>query len=301
MHAVALVYFREVARSGSIRRAAGVLNVAASALNRQILKLEDEFGTPLFDRLPGGMRLTVAGQLLLSHVNDTLHEYDRIRSEIDDLKEARSGHVSIAALDSLLVDFLPRALDRFRIDFPAVGYTVTAHQPADIPRLVAEGDADFAFTFVQPQGLSAARFLVEVPAPIGVIMRPDHPLAARLALTFDDVARYPIFTQPGPLPRAADADPEFAAFRASIRPRVESNSIQMLKLCVMLNMGIAFFTRLGFLHDIETGELTWRPFTSPGINRLRIGLLAPSGRVLGPPAQQLARRLVEDLHRFASV
>ncbi len=276
MHAVALAYFREVARSGSVRRAAGVLNVAASALNRQILKLEDEFGTPLFDRLPGGMRLTVAGQLLLRHVNDTLHEYDRVRSEIDDLKEARSGHVSIAALDSLLVDFLPRALDRFRIDFPAVAYTVTAHQPADIPRLVAE-------------------------APIGVIMRPDHPPATRLALTFDDVARYPIFTQPGPLPRAADADPEFAAFRASIRPRVESNSIQMLKLCVMLNMGIAFFTRLGFLHDIETGELTWRPFTSPGINRLRIGLLVPSSRSLSPPAQQLSRRLVDDLHRFASV
>ena len=55
-------------RVGSIRKAAAELNVAASALNRQILKLEADLGTPLFDRLPGGMRLTVAGDLLLRHV-----------------------------------------------------------------------------------------------------------------------------------------------------------------------------------------------------------------------------------------
>ncbi len=61
LHAAALGYFREVARAGSIRKAAGVLNVAASALNRQILNLEAQLGSPLFDRLPGGMRLTVAG------------------------------------------------------------------------------------------------------------------------------------------------------------------------------------------------------------------------------------------------
>ena len=46
VHAAALFYFREVTRAGSIRKAAATLNVAASALNRQILKLEDELGTP---------------------------------------------------------------------------------------------------------------------------------------------------------------------------------------------------------------------------------------------------------------
>jgi DNA-binding transcriptional LysR family regulator len=301
MHAAALFYFREVARVGSIRRAAAGLNVAASALNRQILKLEEEFGTPLFDRLRGGMRMTVAGELLLRHVTGTLHDFDRIRAEIDDLREARSGHVNIAALDSLLVDFLPRALDRFRADFPAVSYSVVAEQPSDIPKIVSDGDADFAFTFVTPHLPASVRFIAEVPAPIGVVMRADHPLASRLSVSFDDVSAFPIFTQPGPLPRATEADPDFAAFRASLRPKVVSNSIQMLKLCIMLNMGIAFFTRLGFLHEIEMGELVWRPFISPGINKLSIGLLVPATRAISPPAQQLSRRLADDLHRFAVV
>ena len=94
------------------------MNVAASAINRQIINLEIQLGTPLYDRLPGGMRLTVAGELLLRHAIDTLHDFDRVRVAIDDLKAARSGHIAIAALDLLLVDFLPSGgINRFRVGF----------------------------------------------------------------------------------------------------------------------------------------------------------------------------------------
>lgn len=300
LHAAALYYFREVARVGSIRKAALSLNVAASAVNRQILNLEDQLGTPLFDRLPGGVRLTVAGDLLLRHVTDTLHDFDRVRAAIDDLRAARSGHVSIAAVDSLLVDFLPRAIDRFRGDFPAVTYSVMAVQPPDVPKMVAAGDIDMGFTFVG-QIPHSVRCLTEISAPIGVVMRADHPLANRLAVEFEEAGRYPILTQSGPLPRGADVDAAFATFKSQLEPKLQSNSIQMLKLAITLNMGISFFTRLGFLHEIETGDIVWRPLNSPGINTLRIGLLVPANRELTPPAEQFSRRLVDDLHRFAAV
>jgi DNA-binding transcriptional LysR family regulator len=300
LHAAALYYFREVARVGSIRKAASSMNVAASALNRQIINLEIQLGTPLFDRLPGGMRLTVAGELLLRHAIDTLHDFDRVRVAIDDLKAARSGHVSIAALDSLLVDFLPRAIDRFRVDFPAVTYSVMAAQPPDVPSMVAAGDIDMGFTFVG-QIPRSVRFMAEISAPIGVVMRADHPLANKLAVDFDELSRYPILNQTGPLPKGADADAAFATFKSEIKPKLQSNSIQMLKLAIMLNIGVSFFTRLGFLHEIEKGDIAWRPLNSTGVNTIRIGLVVPSQRDLTPPAEQFARRLVDDLHRFAAV
>ena len=300
LHAAALYYFREVARVGSIRKAASSLNVAASALNRQIINLEKQLGTPLYDRLPGGMRLTVAGELLLRHAIDTLHDFDRVRVAIDDLKAARSGHVAIAALDSLLVDFLPRAIDRFRVDFPAVTYSVMTAQPPEVPSMVAAGDIDMGFTFVG-QIPRSVRFMAEISAPIGVVMRADHPLANKLAIDFDELSRYPILTQTGPLPKGADVDVAFAAFKNEIKPKLQSNSIQTLKLAVMLNIGVSLFTRLGFLHEIEKGDIAWRPLNSPGVNTLRIGLVVPSQRDLSPPAEQFARRLVDDLHRFAAV
>ncbi|MEH2473563.1 DNA-binding transcriptional LysR family regulator [Nitrobacteraceae bacterium AZCC 2161] len=300
LHAVALNYFREVARIGSIRKAAGSLNVAASALNRQIINLEIQLGTPLFDRLPGGMRLTVAGELLLRHVVDTLHDFDRVRVAIDDLKAARSGHIAIAALDSLLVDFLPRAIDRFRVDFPAVTYSVMAAQPPEVPSMVANGDIDMGFTFVG-QIPHSVRYMTEISAPIGIVMRADHPLANKLAVDFDEVSRYPVLTQSGPLPKGADSDAAFATFKSKLKPKLQSNSIQMLKLAIMLNMGVSLFTRLGFLHEIEKGDIAWRPLNSTGVNTIRIGLVVSAQRDLSPPAEQFARRLVEDLHRFAAV
>ena len=64
MHAVVLRYLDHVARLGSIRRAAEALNVASSAVNRQILKLEAEIVAALFERRGNGVRLTPAGLML---------------------------------------------------------------------------------------------------------------------------------------------------------------------------------------------------------------------------------------------
>jgi DNA-binding transcriptional LysR family regulator len=300
LHAAALVYFREVVRTGSVRKAAVVLNVASSAVNRQVLKLESALGARLFDRQPSGMRLTVAGELLLRHITATLHDFDRVRAEIDDLKSARSGHVSISAMDSLLVDFLPRAIDRFRAEFPAVSYTVVSTQPTDVPQHVADGSADLGFTFVS-QVPPSVRFEAEIPAPIGVVMPAEHPLALGSSVDFEAVRRFPLLAQSDPLPRSADIDPDFARFRAELQPKLVSNSIQMLKVALRLNQGIAFFTQLGFLQEIAAGELAWRPFRSRAINELKLGLLVPSNRSLNPPTQQLARRLVEELRRFVRV
>src|SRR6202011_4421010 len=77
MHAAVLRYFDQVARQGSIRRAAESLHVASSAVNRQIIKLEQETGTALFERLRTGVRLTAAGEGLLRHAAEPLTDYDR--------------------------------------------------------------------------------------------------------------------------------------------------------------------------------------------------------------------------------
>jgi hypothetical protein len=75
----------------------------------------------------------------------------------------------------------------------------------------------------------------------------------------------------------------------------------MLKLAIMLNMGVSFFTRLGFLHEIDRGDIVWRPLASAGVNTLRLGIVIPASRALSPPAEQLSRRLSDDLHRYGGV
>ena len=96
LHGRMLRYLDEVARCGSIRRAASRLHVASSAINRQILSLEQELGTPLFERMPRRLRLTAAGELLIDHIRQTLKEYDRVGSLLEGLKGIQRGKVTLA-------------------------------------------------------------------------------------------------------------------------------------------------------------------------------------------------------------
>ena len=82
LHSRKLLYINEIVRCGSIRKAAARLNVASSAVNRQILAFEEELGAPIFERLPKGLRLTAAGELCVEHIRDVLKNYERLEGRI---------------------------------------------------------------------------------------------------------------------------------------------------------------------------------------------------------------------------
>ena len=62
------LYFDAVVRAGSIRRASERLHISPSAIDRHILLMEENLGVQLFERLPQGLRLTAAGEVLVTHV-----------------------------------------------------------------------------------------------------------------------------------------------------------------------------------------------------------------------------------------
>ena len=105
-----LSYIDEVARSGSIRRAADRLGIAASSINRQIIALEEEYGVPLFERLPRRMRPTVAGELLIAHVRSTLREQELLRLRFIELEGRRRGLVRVATIAGLIPAVMPPLL-----------------------------------------------------------------------------------------------------------------------------------------------------------------------------------------------
>ena len=90
LHNRLLNYLDEVVRCGSIRAASRKLNIASSAINRQILALEADLGTPIFDRLPRRLRLTAVGELLIEHVRTTLRSHERLGAQIADFTIDRS-------------------------------------------------------------------------------------------------------------------------------------------------------------------------------------------------------------------
>ena len=299
MHAAVLRYLEAVAEEGSIRRASERLHISPSAVDRQILKLEDYFGTPLFERRPNGMRLTDAGQLVVRHSRDTLHDFARLRGDIDNLRGVVSGQVTITTLDSLTVHFLPEAMARFVAAHPAVQIRVVALDPVGTMHSVAQGHADLGLTF-SPARRRGVSLLADVPSPMCAIMAPDHELAARSSVTLDECGAFRLLYQDHSGSMQPFFGAEMDAFKSAHQPLVVSNTLAVLKRLLLRGAGIAFYTRLGFTEELASGRLVAVPLEDERLSTLRLCLIAPSDRLPTVAAQAMAEHLRQALAQFGS-
>ncbi len=140
-------YFAAVAQHNSIRDAADALNVAQSALSRQILKLEETFGVRLFERLPRGVTLTAAGEVYLRYARDQIAQAEHMRAEFHALNGMHRGRVRISAIESLTRSLLPRLIAAFREQHPGVGFDVKMDGSERIIEAVREIDTDIGITY----------------------------------------------------------------------------------------------------------------------------------------------------------
>ena len=278
MHGSSLQYFKAVAEEGSIRKAAERVNVSASAVNRQILKLGACFGTLLFERRRDGLRLTDEGRLVLNHVQGTLHDFEQLKGEIDSRRGIISGTVTILTLDSLTVHFLPEALSTFSSENPAIEIRVITGDPIESARSVAQGSADLGLTFQLHfpvrKGLSV---LEDIPSPMHAIMPPDHELANRRSVTLDECAEHRLIFHDDSGSMRAFLGEDMQAFKHSHRPSLTSNTIGFTKQLLRRRVGIAFYTRLGFVEELARGGARCRssqgeaPRRSPSRSRHVLG------------------------------
>ena len=299
MHAAVLRYFEAVAEAGSIRRASERLHISPSAVDRQILKLEDFFGTPLFERRPNGMRLTDAGQLVLRHSRETMHDFARLRGDIDNLRGIVSGQVTISTLDSLTVHFLPEAVARFVAVHPAVQIRVIALDPVETMHSVAQGNADLGLTF-SPTRRRGISLLADVPSPMCAIMTPNHELAARKSVTLDECRAFRLMYQDHSASMQPFFGNEMEAFKSAHEPVAISNTLAVLKRLLLRGVGIAFYTRLGFAEELVSGRLVAVPLEGERLSTLRLCLIAPSDRMPTVAARAVAEHLRQALAQFTS-
>lgn len=281
LHARLLRYLDEVARSGSIRKAAAKLNVASSAVNRQIIAFEDELGSPLFERLPHGLRLTASGEIMIAHIRKTLKDYEWSSERIDRLREYQFPTASIATVGGLACDLLAKALMQLRLERPFIRLFVSVMDAEDIMGVVAAGDFDLGFAFDLPDFGGVTR-AISIETRYGAVMLPDHPLAAGSSVRLNALREYPLIApHVGVLIRDQFDD---ACLRNDIRitPVIESDSFELLRQFALANQGIALLNELDIDGALRAGTLAFVPIvelkgktqTISVVHRTR-GALAP--------------------------
>ena len=184
-------YFLAVANTGSLSAASEQLFVAVSAISRQIQRLEDQVGVPLFARHARGMVLNEAGEIFAHHVRKNLLDMEYALAEIKGLKAVRRTLIRVACTDGLAFTLLPRLIADFRNDNPGVLFDVKVASTQGVAEALRNGECDVALQF----SLHAERG-VEVmgswPAPVLIVMHQTHPLATAPQVTLADLSHYPL-------------------------------------------------------------------------------------------------------------
>jgi DNA-binding transcriptional LysR family regulator len=179
------VYLDAVARAGSIRKAADALHVASTALNRKILEAEEDLGTPLFERLPRGVRLTAAGEVMLSFVRRSLSELESATSQVEQLRGLMRGVVRLGCAESVGTDIVPRIVAAWQARHPGVQFHLRVGGTQSLLAAMMEDEVELVVAH-DPPPPPQVKLLADMAQPLHVMMRPGHPLAASRVLRLAD-------------------------------------------------------------------------------------------------------------------
>lgn len=183
-----LRYFAKAAELGNFTRAAEASLVSQPSLSQQIIKLEQELGQPLFERLGRSVRLTAAGKLLKERVDQVLALLDDAQARITDDPDA--GKLSIAAIPSIAPYYLPGVLEGFRRAVPGAQLEVVEEVTQVSLRKLAEGEVDLAILALPVHGanLHTEPLFTE---ELLLVLPTGHHLAEKPRLSLGDLREEP--------------------------------------------------------------------------------------------------------------
>ena len=287
-------YVDEVARTGSIRKAADHLNVTASAVNRRITDLEEELGAPLFERRPRGVRLTAAGEVFVHYLREQDSDVERMRSQIEELKGMRRGTVRIACSQALALDFLPREIAEFHTRHPLVSFEVKVLDHERAMTALAAYEVDLVLVF-RPPFLPNFQPLMTLEQRIVAVMSADHPLAARPTIRLRDCANYPVALPERSLGGRQLLDQVSARSGLAFKLVAESNSFEFLRGLVTHANLISFQIRIGTMPENNRLGLVARDIDDRDVPHANLVLGQLRARNLPIPAAVFAEKLVRVL------
>jgi DNA-binding transcriptional LysR family regulator len=179
--------FVSVVDLGSFSEAARQSGVSQPAVTMQIKALESDVGVTLLDRRYHRVELTQAGQALLPYARNVLAELAHAREDISALSELTTGRLTIAASTTPGEYVIPRVLGDFLKLYPQVQVEISVQDTAEAVAAVAGGRADFGVCGAADTS-SKVDFEELGCDELFVICSPSHPLAAREAVPFADLA-----------------------------------------------------------------------------------------------------------------
>ena len=224
--------FVKTVECGSFTKAAELLNYSQSGISRMIHDLEKEWNVVLLERSKSGVRLTSSGQKLLPHAENVCREYEKLQSEVDELKGLKSGLIRIGTFSSVATHWLPNIIREFQKDYPNIDYELLLGDYTEIEEWIQEGRVDCGFlrlptkTELDTVFLEQDRLLVVLPE--------THPLAELEKIPVSELCGEPFML----LEKGAKAEVSEIFERSNLTPTVHFTTWDDYAIMAMVEGGL---------------------------------------------------------------
>lgn len=273
-----LRYFVEVAEREHISEAAEHLHVAQSAISRQIANLEDELGTPLFERIGRNVKLTPIGKIFLEHAIVALKAIDFAAKQVEEYLDPAKGTIKIGFPTSLASYVLPSVISAFKKEYPDVSFHLRQGSYKYLIDAVKNRELNLAFLGPLPQKDDEINTTLLFSESIHALLPSSHPLAKQESINLSDLRneKFVSFPEGYVLHKVALDACKSVGFTPNITS--EGEDMDALKGLVAAGIGVTLLPDSS-LYDSTPRMTVKMPIANPPIRRT-VGIISPVGREL---------------------
>lgn len=283
--------FVTVADTGSVTRAAELLNLVQPAVSRQLRLLEEDVGVELFERERYGMVLTEPGRTLLAYARRVMLELERARAQLSNVEEGVGGLVTVGLLPSTsdllaspLVTAVGTRYPRIRIRI-SMGYAGTLHQ------WLETGEVDVALLYGAERlpNIQTRPLLEEA---LWVVGQASAKLRRQQPVPLESLTGKPLILPSAPHGIRTLVDHACAMANVELTIAAETNAMNIQKSLVLNGHGLTILPAIAFADELTRNQMSAAPLCEPQITR-RIMLALPGNRFVPQPVRRTADLLVQ--------
>jgi len=285
--------FADLVETKSFSKSAKLNGITQSAVSQQARAMERHFKTLLIDRSQKQFQLTREGQQVYESAKEMLHTYDKLLSELQELKKVISGTIRISTIYSIGLHELPPYIKKFLHDYPSVNVRVEYRRSNLVYEDILHNSVDFGLVAfpVKTRQIEILPFRAD---RLVLITHPNHPLSRKGEIELKDLVGQKFIGFDPDIPTRKAVDNIFRDNKLDLDPVMEFDNIETVKRAVEIDHGIAIVPYATVMQETKQGSLAAVPFRGKDFTR-PLAILHRKGRVLTPAMRKFIETLSLDL------
>lgn len=289
MHIENLKIFSDLVESQSFSKAAKLNGITQSAVSQQLRAMEKHFNALIVDRSQKQFHLTREGHKLYESSKELLHLYEKLMSELLEMRKVISGTIHISTIYSIGLHELPPYVKEFLQEFPDVNVRVEYRRANMVYEDILHNAVDFGLV-AYPQKIRQLEIIPFQEDQLIVVCAPGNPLAKQKTIELKELEKYKFIGFDQDIPTRKATDQIFRDNKLDIDPVMEFDNIETVKRAVEIDAGIAIVPSTTVLQEVKQGLLASVQIRGKKISR-PLAIVHRKGRVLTPAMKKFVKLL----------